>query len=152
MSRRCQIAKPSVLLHLESWTGPPQTPNYNDLLRSSIYSNSPDEKEKGGGGSLGYWMSLKHKKFPIERSVCVTCLDHLNLMASSHLWYLISFFTSAKAGRPICMVNIWHILNYSYIMLCLRQDQLSHPAASCNICSLPLLISHQLSGVWYQTL
>lgn len=47
------------------------------------------------------------------------------------------------------MVNIWHILDYSYIVLFL-QYPLSHPLASCSICSLPLLISQNLlKFIWY---
>lgn len=134
-----------VWLHLKSWLGPPQAPHYNDLLRSSITAGSPDEKAgRGKWGPLEILNVTQTQKIPIQTMVCVTGVDHLNLMASSHLWYLISFFTSAKRGGALCMVNIWHILDYSYVVFCCRQDRLSHPKASCNICSVPFLIPNQL--------
>ena len=42
------------------------------------------------------------------------------------------------------MVNIWHILDYSYVVFCRGQDRLSHPKASCNICSVPFFVPNQL--------
>lgn len=137
----------SVLLHLESWWGRPQAPRCNDLQRKSIMSNPRDDKVRGTEGQLKILSITQTQKFLIHRMVCVTSHDHLNLM-TSNLWYLISFFSLAKTG-PKYKGNIWHILDYSYVVLFVLGGIVFHIQWLRVTYVLPFIISHQLlKPIW----